>query len=229
MPDELALAGPEHVDVTAVAHYEQKAAFDPAPDLALLQRLGLGADSVVVDLGAGTGSFAFAAARVAARVVAVDVSPAMVEAMQSRGSGNVEVVHAGFLTYEHGGEPADFVYSRNALHHLSDFWKTIALSRIAAFLRPGGTLRLRDIVYSFDPDDADEHIDAWLERGAADSSAGWTREELRAHVRDEHSTFGWILEGMLEHAGFALDASYDDSKLYAEYVAKLTGSPSSVV
>ncbi|MFL5970670.1 MAG: class I SAM-dependent methyltransferase [Gaiellaceae bacterium] len=217
--DELALAGPEHLG-PAAAVYEQKAGFDPEPDLALLHSLGLERGSCVVDLGAGTGVFAFAAARVAAHVVAVDVSPSMVAAMRSRNAGNVEVVNAGFLTYEHVGEPADFVYSRNALHHLPDFWKAIALTRVAALLRPGGVLRLRDLVYSFAPDEADEHIDAWLATGAKDPRAGWTRDELRAHVRDEHSTFAWILEGLLERAGFEIEAvRYDSRKVFGEYVA----------
>jgi hypothetical protein len=35
---------------------------------------------------------------------------------------NVEVVLTGFLIYEHSGEPADFIYSRVALHHLPDAW-----------------------------------------------------------------------------------------------------------
>jgi SAM-dependent methyltransferase len=217
--DELALAGPEHVG-PAAAVYEQKAGFDPEPDLALLRSLGLDRGSCVVDLGAGTGVFAFAAARVAAHVVAVDVSPSMVAAMRSRNAGNVEIVNAGFLTYEHVGEPADFVYSRNALHHLPDFWKAIALTRVAALLRPGGVLRLRDLVYSFAADEADERIDAWLATGAEDPHAGWTQDELRAHVRDEHSTFAWILEGLLERAGFEIEAvRYDSRKVFSEYVA----------
>jgi SAM-dependent methyltransferase len=224
-PDELALAGPEHVEAVAVARYEQKAAFDPEPDVALLRQLGLGQESVVVDLGAGTGVFAFAAARFAAGVVAVDVSPAMVEAIRSKAVANVEPVRAGFLTYDHAGQPADVVYTRNALHHLPDFWKAIALTRIASILKPGGLLRLRDIVYSFDPADAGQHVGAWLERGAPDPTAGWTHDELRAHVRDEHSTFGWILEGMLDRAGFAVEhVDYDSSKIFGAYTARKRSS-----
>jgi SAM-dependent methyltransferase len=221
LPDELALAGPEHVEAAAVARYEEKAAFDPEPDVALLRELGLGEECVVVDLGAGTGAFAFAAARFAARVVAVDVSPAMVDAIRSKAVANVEPVHAGFLTYDHAGAPADVVYTRNALHHLPDFWKAIALTRIASILKPGGLLRLRDIVYSFDPADAEQHLGAWLERAAPDPAAGWTHDELRAHVRDEHSTFGWILEELLDHAGFTVeDVDYDSSKVFGAYVAR---------
>jgi SAM-dependent methyltransferase len=222
--DELARAGAEHVDPAAVAIYEQKADFDPEADLALLRGLGLDRASTLVDLGAATGVFALAAARVAARVVAVDVSPAMVAAMRanvaSSGLRNVECVQAGLLTYEHSGAPADFVYSRNVLHHLPDFWKVMALSRIAGFLPPGGVFRLRDLVYSFEPAEAATYIDAWLARGSAAPSDGWTQSELRSHVREEHSTFGWILEPMLQRVGFELeDVRYDASKIYAEYVA----------
>ena len=220
LPDELALAGREHVEPAAVAVYERKARFDPESDLALLRKYGLGRDSTVVDLGAGTGVFGFAAARVARRVIAVDVSPAMADTWRSKWVANVECVNAGFLTYEHMGEPADFVYTRNALHHLPDFWKAVALTRIASMLRPEGVLRLRDLVYSFGPSEADALLEAWIASGGSDSSAGWTRDELRAHVRDEHSTFGWILEGMLQRAGFDIEeACYDDSKIYAGYVA----------
>jgi SAM-dependent methyltransferase len=67
------------------------------------------------------------------------------------GAHNLEPVRAGFLTYEHRGEPADFVYTRNAVHHLPDFWKAVALNRISAFLKPEGVLRLRDLVDSFEP------------------------------------------------------------------------------
>jgi SAM-dependent methyltransferase len=222
--DELALAGPEHVDPAAVAGYDRKARFDPAADVDLLVEFGLGERSTVVDLGAGTGAFALAAAAVARRVVAVDVSPAMVAAIRARvaeaGMHNVECVHEGFLTYRHRGERADFVYSRNALHHLPDFWKAIALARVASILKPGGVLRLRDLVYSFDPSEADTVLGSWIESGAASPSEGWTPDELRAHVRDEYGTIGWILERLLDEAGFELEqCRYDGSKTFAEYVA----------
>jgi len=222
--DELAQAGPEHVDPAAVADYDRKAGFDPARDIALLGELGLEEGSTVVDFGAGSGTFALAAAPVAARVVAVDVSPAMVAAMRvkvaAEGVRNVECVQGGFLTYEHVGRPADIIYSRNALHHLPDFWKAIALSRVASMLRPAGVLRLRDLVYSFEPAGAETFVDAWIESGTASSSAGWTPDELRAHVRDEYSTFAWILEELLHRAGFQLeDVRYDASKIFGEYVA----------
>ena len=221
--DELALAGPEHLDPHYVEGYDRKARFDPEPDLALLRSRALSAGSTLVDLGAATGTFALAAASEAGRVVAVDVSPTMVAAAQAkaarRGATNVECVQAGFLSYEHTGEPADFVYSRNALHHLPDFWKAVALERIAALLRPGGVLRLRDIVFAFEPSEATTRIAAWLETAAPNTKAGWTREELERHVREEHSTFSWLLEPMLERAGFRIEqAEYGSLRIYAEYL-----------
>ena len=226
--DETRLAGREHLDPAYVAAYDRTAAFDPRDEVALLLALGLGPDSTLVDLGAGTGTLALAAAPHCRRVVAVDVSPAMLAAAEraarERGIGNVELVHAGFLSYEHVGAPADVVYSRNALHHLPDFWKAVALTRIAGVLRPGGILRLRDLVYSFEPDEAGTALAEWIAAAAESPADGWTREELEAHVRDEHSTFTWLLEPMLERCGFAIvQAEHDERGVFAAYVCEKQG------
>ena len=95
--DELAHAGPEHLDLAYVETYERKAGFDPAPDLALLREHGLGPDGTLVDVGAGTGVLALAAAPHCRRVVAVDVSAAMLELLARHAPANVELVQAGFL------------------------------------------------------------------------------------------------------------------------------------
>jgi ubiquinone/menaquinone biosynthesis C-methylase UbiE len=221
-PDELARAGPEHLDRSYVAGYARKAGFDPTDEVALLRELGLDKTHTLVDMGAGTGVLALATAEVCRRVVAVDVSSAMLAVARDeadrRGVTNVELVQEGFLTYQHEGEPADFVYSRNALHHLPDFWKAIALGRIAAFLRPGGILRVHDIVYSFEPGEAWSALEAWFSGAAADPAEGWTRSELEEHVRDEHSTFSWLLEEMLERTGFEISEARYRGAVYAAYV-----------
>lgn len=223
MIDELAHAGDEHLDPAYVAAYDAKSQTDPSADITLLRSLGMNAASTVVDLGAGTGAFAIAVAPHCRRVVAVDVSPAMLGVLRGtmarRGIANIEPVHAGLLSYEHQGDPADVVYSRNTLHHLPDFWKGIALARIAAMLRPGGILRLHDLVYSFDPTDAPERIEAWLANAPADPAQGFTRADLELHVRTEHSTYTWLLEPLLERAGFAIQqADYRPSGAFAAYV-----------
>ena len=212
--DEREHAGGEHLDPEYVAAYDAKSPTDWSDELELLRGRG-----TVVDLGAGTGSFAAAIAPHVGRVVAVDVSPAMVEHMRRRG---LDAVNAGFLTYAHEGERADAVHSRNALHHLPDFWKAVALDRIALFLRPGGLLLLADIVYSFEPADADAAIEPWLASAPTDPARGWTAEQLAEHVRDEHSTFTWLLEPMLERAGFEIcERTTSDNRIYASYVCTL--------
>ena len=219
--DEVAHAGSEHLDAQYVPTYDRKAGTDPHEDLVLLQQLGLSGSQTLVDLGAGTGTFALAAAPVCRRVVAVDVSREMLavlgEKLARSGITNVEIVRGGFLSYAHRGEPADFVYSRHALHHVPDFWKALALARIATILKPGGVLYLRDLVYSFDPDDAERVIDGWLAGASTDPGSGWTRPELETHLRDEYSTFSWLLEPMIERAGLKIHDVQHTASIFSAY------------
>lgn len=220
--DELTHAGPEHLDPDFVAGFDRKQGRpDPSEDLAALAAHGVGEAATVVDLGAGTGQFALAAAGRFARVVAVDISPAMVSSMreraEQRGLANLECVRAGFLSYDHTGESADAVYTRHALHQLPDFWKTQALVRIANVLRPGGVLRVRDLIYDFRPDQAGEFLDAWLAGAADDPAAGYTRDDYIEHIQTEHSTYRWLFEPMLAACGFEIvDVAYAGS-IYGAY------------
>jgi SAM-dependent methyltransferase len=222
--DERAHVGREHLDPAYVAGYEAKRGVDTGAELDLLRANGLDSTATLVDLGAGTGALAVAAAPYCARVVAVDPSPAMLalarDAAAVAGRRNVDVVEAGFLTYEHVGERPHLVYSRNALHHLPDFWKGIALWRVRELLAPDGVFVLRDIVFSFEPHEADKRINDWLAGAAASSSAGWTRSELEEHVRTEHSTYSWLLEPLLRHAGFEILDVEHRRGAYATYVCR---------
>jgi ubiquinone/menaquinone biosynthesis C-methylase UbiE len=223
MIDELAYAGSEHLDPAFVAGFDRKSGDpgNPGEDVAVLREYGLGPTATVVDLGAGTGRFALAAARCFGRVVAVDVSPAMLGLLGDRvaeaGLSNVECVRAGFLSYEHTEPPADAVCTRNALHQLPDFWKAIALDRIARMLRPGGVLRLRDLIFDFRPGEADEVIGGWLDGAATDPSRGYTREDFAEHVRSEYSTYRWLFEPMLAAAGFEIVESAFRRSVYGTY------------
>jgi ubiquinone/menaquinone biosynthesis C-methylase UbiE len=223
--DELASAGRENLDADHVARYDRKMDSGADDEVALLRSLGMTTQSVVVDLGAGTGQFTLAAAASCRRVIAVDVSPAMLERLQRRVEEtrlrNVDVVRGGFLTYVHEGGPADVVYSRYALHHLPDFWKAVALARVRAMLRTGGLLRLSDVVWSFGPDEAEDRIEAWCATAGDQVEGEWSREELEEHVRDEHSTFTWLLEPMMDRAGFTIEAAtYSPDGVEAQYVLR---------
>jgi ubiquinone/menaquinone biosynthesis C-methylase UbiE len=222
MIDELAHAGPEHLDAAFVAGFDRKQGYpDSAADLAVFREHGVGPASTVVDLGAGTGRLTLAAAPHVGRVVAVDVSPAMLALLRERaamaGLANVECVQAGFLSYQHTGPLADAVYTRNALHQLPDFWKALALDRIAKLLRPGGVLRLRDLVFDFQPAEAEAVLDGWLDGAAEDPSRGYTREDFAEHLRAEFSTFRWLLEPMLAAAGFTIVTAGFEGSIYGAY------------
>ena len=220
----MAYAGDEHLNAVYVAAYDRKAGFDPTDDLNALAERGLGTDSVVIDFGAGTGTFTVAVASLCRRVIAVDVSPAMTALLRNKIAelelDNVTVIEAGFLSYVHSGDPVDFIFSRNALHQLPDFWKAIALERMASIIRPSGVLLLRDLVFDFEPGQADERIESWLSGAVEDPSAGWTAEELAKHVRSEFSTYSWLLDAMIERAGFEIVEREFRRSAYGTYTCR---------
>ena len=227
--DEYAHAGDEHLDPAYVEGYERKARYDPIADIARLRARGMDRSSLVVDVGAGTGAFAAAVAPLCRKVVAVDVSPAMCAAIRRRVAeddlDNVVVLQTGALDYRHDGPPADFVFARNVLHHLPDFWKGIALFNIQSMLRPGGVLRLHDLVFDFEPSAANAAIEHWFEGAASHPSDGFTASELATHVRTEHSTYTWILEGLLMRAGLRIVERVVRKSVYASYTCVRTLSP----
>jgi SAM-dependent methyltransferase len=224
---ELRHAGRENLDPGHVALYDEKEDANATAEVRRLLKLGLDARSTVIDLGAGTGQFTLAVAPRCRSVVAVDVSLLMVERLEAKlattGYDNVDVVLAGFLTYEHDRDPVDFVYSRWALHHLDDAWKAMALDRIRHNLRPGGVLRLLDIAYSFAPAEMSERVEQWRSTlpVTAETEGTWVQADIDEHVRDEHSTFTWLLEPMIERTGFRIEeAEHSPDGFFAEYVAR---------
>jgi SAM-dependent methyltransferase len=226
MIDQLEYAGPEHLDPVYVSGYDRKQGYPGVQDdLDALTALGvLDGDSTVVDLGAGTGRFALAAAAVCRRVIAVDVSAAMLAEVRRTADesavANLECVRAGFLDYEHHGAPADLVYTRNALHQLPDFWKGLALHSMASMLRPGGVLLLHDLVYDFSPAEAPGVLEEWMAAAATDPAEGYTREDFATHVRTEFSTFSWLLEPLITRAGFRILSREVSGRIYARYVCR---------
>jgi ubiquinone/menaquinone biosynthesis C-methylase UbiE len=222
--DELARAGRENLDPAHVARYDALEDAAAAEEIVYLRRC-LAADAVVADLGAGTGQFALAAATEFARVIAIDVSAPMLDRLRHKlatvGLTNVTLTSAGFLTYRHEGEPVDLAYSRYALHHLPDAWKAIALSRIRRMTREGGLLRLWDVVYNFGPDEAPDRFEAWCASAGDGTDGQWSRRDLEEHIRDEHSTYSWLLEPMIRTAGFHIEeVSYSPDGMFAKYLAR---------
>jgi SAM-dependent methyltransferase len=100
--------------------------------------------SEALEVGCGTGAFARSLADRSERVVAIDLSPRMVEVARNRAREhpNVEYVVADANFWEFPVKRFDCVASITTLHHLP-LAPTIRKMRDA--LRPGGTLLLLDL------------------------------------------------------------------------------------
>jgi len=175
----------------------------------IYKALNLSHDSIILDMGCGTGGISIHLARMCKHVYAVDISQAMIDIFRERlsqmGLNNTTTVCSGFLTYKHRGLRLDAVISNVALHHLPDFWKQVALCRFYEMLKLGGKLFLSDVVYGFPPRDSLASIETWLSSMKAMAGNAMTEETI-IHVREEYSTWNWILKGMLERAHFHIDS-----------------------
>lgn len=208
--DEMKHIGVDFNDPAVVAEYDARQRSDWEKERKEAAEWGLEEGHLLIEYGPGTGTFVLAAAERGANVIAVDVSPAMLDyarrqVLRAQLGGRVEFHQGGFLTYQHRGDLADFVVSQFAFHHLPDFWKSIALDRIFSQLKPGGRFILRDVVFSFPPTEYATQIESWIDRVCSATGQGWSRSDFEMHVRDEYSTYAWILEGLLQRAGFGLE------------------------
>jgi len=197
----------------------------------ILDFLDLQPDQTALEIGTGTGEFALAAARHCRKVYAVDLSAGMLryaeKKAQARDVANVDFLQGGFLTYQHQGEPLDCIVSQIALHHLPDFWKQIALQRIADMLAESGKLCLRDVVYSFDPRSHEEFLDEFISK-AAEKAGPQFASSISEHVKNEYSTMDWIMQGMIERAGFRIEKATHSQGFFVLYLCtKTTNSASS--
>lgn len=110
----------------------------------LLEKLDWDTSMRVMDFGAGTGLIAATVAPLVSRIVAVDTSPSMLEALAEKESlrGKVECRCQDILESPLE-ERFDAVVSAMALHHVED--TGAAAARFAEQLKPGGFLALADL------------------------------------------------------------------------------------
>ncbi len=208
--DENIQVGTDYADVQEVLAYDRDMASlrDVAAEVEIVANaLLLDADSTVWEIGTGTGEMALGLAARCSRVWATDVSPAMLEAARKKASArgllNAAFGSGGFLDGFSPDHTVDGVVTQLALHHLPDFWKVAALRRIRSFLAPEGRLFLKDVVFRGDLVDYDgffSDVVDQLRATAGNRVAGNTI----AHIREEYSTFDWILEEMLARTGFRI-------------------------
>src|SRR4029078_6976375 len=112
-----------------------------------LSMLGVKKGWRVADIGCGNGVLACEAASMGAEVAAIDVSPAMLglaDILARERKVKIRTQFAGLLSFAYQPDSYDLIVSEFALHHLPDFWKAVALSRIFKALKPGAIFYLRD-------------------------------------------------------------------------------------
>jgi ubiquinone/menaquinone biosynthesis C-methylase UbiE len=167
---------------------------------------------VVVDLGCGTGQLSLPLAARGGRVLAVDVSPVMVQRLAEEAERQaVTSLESAAVPIEDLELPAgsvDLIVSSYALHHLRDADKARLMSAAFGWLRPGGRLVVADMMFGRGGSGRDREIIAAKVRALARKGpGGWWRVAknaarylLRVHERPV-SMSAWA--SMLCHSGFA--------------------------
>lgn len=214
--DELTQIGTDYEDLAEVRAYDERMAAlrDRAGEnRRILEVLSFTPDDIVLEVGTGTGAFARQCAQAVGRVIAIDISQAMLDYAAGRaraeGIANIAFVRAGFLTYRHQGPPVDAVVSQLALHHLPDQWKLVGLRRLADCMRPGARMLLSDLVF---PDRAAQDLPAYFETLVSNMPPS-SREETIRHLRSEFSTFDWAMREIIARAGLRLESVREEDVL----------------
>jgi 2-polyprenyl-3-methyl-5-hydroxy-6-metoxy-1,4-benzoquinol methylase len=188
---------------------------------ATLSMLGVKKGWRIADIGCGNGVFACEAARSGAEVDAIDISPAMLALAEISARDRkvaIRTQSAGLLSFAYQPGSYDLIVSEFTLHHLPDFWKAVAMSRIFAALKPGANFFLRDIVFVRTPDGTERDVEEWADFSITNHD--FNRDSVVTHMRDEYSTFGWVVERMLTDAGFELTSADYHAPLHGTYLLR---------
>ena len=188
---------------------------------AALTMLGVQRGWRLADIGCGNGVLAVEAALLGAEVDAIDISPAMLTLAKIYArdrKARVRTQSAGLLSFAYEPGSYDLIVSEFTLHHLPDFWKAVAMSRIFAALKPGAHFYLRDIVFASMPDGTERDVLEWADFNIKNHEL--SRDSVVNHMRDESSTFGWVIERMLTETGFTLMSADYHAPLHGTYLLR---------
>lgn len=129
---------------------------------AILEVCDVAPTALVADLGTGTGQLALPLARAVKRVLAVDVSGAMLERLQARALAmelsNISTVESSIEAVTFPPSSLDMVVSNYALHHLKDRDKKRLVARASTWIKPGGKLVIGDMMFGRGSDERDRAI-----------------------------------------------------------------------
>lgn len=226
--DELTGCGNKHNDTETAEQYdsfhEKFRDFDEEAR-EIISAISLKKNQTVIDMGCGTGAFTIPAAAQCRKIHAVDIAGPMLQRCESKAAEanltNIEFHNAGFLSYEHKNEPVDAIVSAFAMHHLPDFWKQVAFHKLCGMLKKGGRLFLRDVVYNIEFDDYPNCIEKLIYSGVHTHN-NELDEQIQSHIRNEYSTFDWIIEGMLKKSGFNIDSANSSDGFITNYLCTKT-------
>jgi SAM-dependent methyltransferase len=146
----------------------------------------LGPGMNVLELGCGTGYFTRELARSGADIVAIDVSPELLEIAKAKCSASnvrYEIQNAYALSYR--DDVFDSVVGSSVLHHLEI---EEALREIYRMLKPSGT------IYFTEPNMLNPQI-------AVQKNVPWVKRKL-GDSPDETAFFRWRLRHLLEEKGY---------------------------
>ncbi|WP_407147912.1 class I SAM-dependent methyltransferase [Bradyrhizobium sp. ORS 86] len=186
-----------------------------------LTMLGVKPGWRLADIGCGNGVLATEAALMGAEVDAIDISPAMLglaEIYARDRKARIRTQPAGLLSFAYQPNSYDLIVSEFTLHHLPDFWKAVAVSRIFNALKPGANFYLRDMVFVSMPDGVERDVEGWADFSIKNHD--FERESVMTHMRDEYSTFGWVMERMLTETGFTLVSADYHAPLHGTYLLR---------
>lgn len=110
----------------------------------VLLNIELQPEWTIFELGAGTGLVGLALLPSAGKLVAEDTSPAMLEVLKSKltGDENVELIEGEVFAYDR--QDIDLVVSCMAFHHVPETDK--ALQHLFNIVKPGGYVMIGDLV-----------------------------------------------------------------------------------
>jgi SAM-dependent methyltransferase len=140
----------------------------------------------VLELGCGTGYFTRELARTGANVVAIDISPQLLEIAKANCSApNIQYQIQNAYSLSYPDAMFDSVVGSSVLHHLEI---QEALRNIYRVLKPAGTIYFTE-PNMLNPQIAIQKNVPWIKRRLGDSP-------------DETAFFRWRLRRLLEHSGY---------------------------